>query len=319
MPTGEYKRKPIIPWTKEEYLIVWKNMGLPNKEVRDLLPGRSRKSVENHLLSFRRLEKEDIDFLNDNREEMTVKEMDTERNLVQGTSMRFFKMKGLRYIHSPRAYRKHEIDTLKKYAGLKKYSEIANILGVSESRVRNMASAEGIETKYRYTLEVQKDILNKIDDGYSVKEAADSIGKTEDSVKVMLRKNGYHKYLDKSIHSVYHTTKPEKIIMEALEEEFGLKFPEKSPENREFYFGIIPPYEVDIPFEIDGHLFAIEYDGVFWHKDRKELDKKKEELLIKKGYNFFRLSSWMHHWSYDDTFDPVINVLIQSIKNIIRN
>lgn len=318
MPAGHYERGPVIPWTQEEYEIAWNHRHLKPSEVVPLIPGRSKKSVGNHVQIFKKLTAEDIAFLEENRTEMICKDIDEERGLYPATAVKYYRMRGLPHLHRPNSHRKEEIATLKKYAGKLKYREIADMLGVDEPRIRNLASKLGLETKFVYTKELQGEILQKLDEGQTIQEVAESIGKTEGSVKIMLRNNGYYDYLDKSMHSIYYTTGPEQYIMDKLSEAFGISFPEKSPDNRMYYWGIIPPYEVDIPFELNGHLFAIEYDGEWWHKDRKDMDNKKEAMLRAKGYNFFRLSSWMHKHGQFETFEPAVNVLIQSIENIIQ-
>lgn len=318
MATGHYERKPITPWTVEEYKIVWKNRELSRKELSSLLPERTVKSVANHRLAFRKLTDEDIKFLENNRETMLCKDIDTERDLYKGTARKYFLMKGLRHMHRPNSYTKKEIETLKKHAGKKTYQEIADILGVDEPRIRNMASYEGIETKFVYTKELQESILQDIADGKTIKEVAESIGKTEDSVKIMLRNKGHWKYLEPSVHSIYHVNNTERYIMDAIEKEFGVKFPDKNPDTYDYYWGIIPPYEIDMPFEINGHKFAVEYDGEWWHKDKKDIDEIKTQMIIDKGYNFFRLSSWMHDHNKLETLNSVLEILFQSIRNIIR-
>lgn len=317
MPTGHYERKPIKDWTKEEYEIIWNERFNFPKNVMELITDRSLKSVKHVMYSFRKITKEHEEYLMGHRLINTTKEMDKKFSFPAGTCTRYFLMKDLDYVQRKNSYRKDEIDTLKKYAGQKTYQEIADIVGTTEPRIRNLASKLEINTKFIWTKEIQQEVLSYIEDGKSLEEISNIIGKSVNSIKVMLRSKGHINYLEKKDSSIYHTTLPEKYIMDKISSEFNIVFPEKNQENYNYYFGIIYPYEIDIPFEINGHKFAIEYDGEWWHKDRKELDDKKEKIIKEKGYNFFRVSSWMHKYHDLSTLDGVIEIIIQSIKNII--
>lgn len=318
MPSGYYERTGQKEWTPKEFRIVWDNLHEFPKTIQTMLDDRSLKSIRNVCLAFRRLTQEDIQFLEDNRLKMICVDMDKERGLCKGTAVKYFKMKELYHMHRPNSYTPEEIAYLEKYAHVKSYVQIAKELNTNESRVRNLASKIGIDKRAIYTKETIQDILKRIDSGETIQSIANSLNKTVISVKGALRRNGYNEYAQnkKSINSIYYVTKPEQYIMDAITRRFSVDFPQRSFENRNYYWGIIPPYEVDIPFVLNGKKFAIEYDGEWWHQDRKESDKEKEFLLRDKGYYFFRISSWMHDHTKIETLEPVVNILLQSIENI---
>jgi len=51
---------------------------------------------------------------------------------------------------------------------------------------------------------------------------------------------------------------------------------------------IIKPYELDI--YIPHFKLAFEYDGLYWHKDRKDIDNKKDNLCINKKIKLIRIN-----------------------------
>lgn len=48
---------------------------------------------------------------------------------------------------------------------------------------------------------------------------------------------------------------------------------------------------LDIGLNIDGCLIDVEYDGWYWHKDREDLDRKRDYFLYSKGYKVLRIRS----------------------------
>ena len=49
---------------------------------------------------------------------------------------------------------------------------------------------------------------------------------------------------------------------------------------------------LDCVVSIDGELFDFEYDGWYWHKDRKEQDKRRDFFVEKSGYKVIRFLAY---------------------------
>lgn len=318
MPSGYYERFPVKEWTQEELEFIWNNKDKKPKYFSDYISDRSVKSIKHILYSFQKITEEIEDFLLENRLTIVAANIDKKFELPQGTAHKYFLMKNLEYLHRPNGYRKEEIELIEKLAGFKTYQEIADILNVSESRVRNLASKKGYKKKIRWTDDLKSKVFNMLENKNSLESISKEINKPVNSIKVMLRKEGYEDYIELKKSSKYHISLPEKIIMDRISKEFNIVFPKKNRENNDYYYGIIPPYEIDIPFELNGYKFAIEHDGEWWHRDKKDLDLEKEKLIKEKGYFFFRISSNQYKYNDLSTLDSILDILVQAIKNIIN-
>lgn len=305
-------------FTKEELIIVWLNrFEKNNKQLAEIIPNRTPKSIKHVLGRFRKIAPEDEIFLVENAETLTAREIDAKRNLPPSSSSSYFKMRGIEYLLRPESYTKNEIDTFNQYKGEKTYKEIAGILGVTEKRIIGMAHNFKMKTKFVWTEDKVEDVVSRLDRGEAIEAVAEAYGRKRQAVIVLLRKKGLYKYIPKSYSNKYVASKPELYIMNRIEQEFGIVLPKKCRENADYYWGIIPPYEVDIPFYIGNHKFAIEYGASYWHNSdtSKERDNKKKELLIEKGFHYFSLTSDMHKHGNLKTMDPILDNLCEFIKN----
>ncbi len=92
-------------------------------------------------------------------------------------------------------------------------------------------------------------------------------------------------------------SKAENVCRTLLE----IMLPEKLGKDYEVVVGvnsktIVEPYEVDIPIMVVNdstrkyYKFAVEFNGLTWHKERKS-DKKKRDILEKKGWMYIGINS----------------------------
>lgn len=77
------------------------------------------------------------------------------------------------------------------------------------------------------------------------------------------------------------TSKPERAMVEMLKELYGEQ-------------NCIPSFPVDnvnldCLLIINGIKIDVEYDGIYWHKDKKDYDRKRNHWLISKGYRVIRI------------------------------
>lgn len=320
-----YSRKEVLSmakaYTKIELQILWENRFKRNsKQMTELIPERSQRSLKNTLGRLRSVSDEDEDFLLKNALLYPASEIDTIRSLPRTTSATYYLLKGIKHMKNPFSYSKKELEVFHEHKGNLTYKEIAILLNTTEPRIRNMAYNLGIKTKFIWTKELINESAKLLDEGKSIEEVAEHFGRERESILVMLRLNDLYEYIPESFSSKYTASRPELYIMKKLENEFGINFPKKCRENANYYWGIIPPYEVDIPFYINGEKFAIEYNATHWHsdEDRKIRDEEKEVLLKEKGFHYFRFTSDMHKHNNFKSMDPTLDILCQSIREIIN-
>lgn len=96
--------------------------------------------------------------------------------------------------------------------------------------------------------------------------------------------------------SINITSKPQKKLFEMV---FSL-FPETQLEYKIF--------NKSLDIAIVNHKIDIEFDGEFWHKDRKDSDNKRDELLESNGWHVLRYSKL-----------PKLGVLHGDIEAILQN
>lgn len=69
------------------------------------------------------------------------------------------------------------------------------------------------------------------------------------------------------------------------------------------------PYSLDIMIEYQNQKIDIEYDGYYFHKDREDKDKQRNDFVIQNGYKVLRFVS--------QGKDPEISSVLQDIENLI--
>ena len=306
--------------TQEELIIIWLNRFKRNsRQMAELIPDRTPKALKHVMSKMKKITEDGERFLMEERLSKPVKELDTLLGYVRGTSSLYFRMKGVTFLLKPTSYSKHEIDTFLKHKSSLTYQEIADILGLTESRIRNMAYNLGIQTKFVWTKDKVDDVVSRLEKGESVESIANVYERKREAILVLLRKENLYQYIPESYASKYTASRPEKFIMKRLSDEFGVVFPEKNRDNAEYYWGIIPPYEVDIPFYIDGHKFSIEYNAAYWHEGRESTDSIKKQLLEEKGFHHFIYSSDMHKHSNFRSMEKELDKICLEIKNILQS
>lgn len=93
---------------------------------------------------------------------------------------------------------------------------------------------------------------------------------------------------------------PQLILKLILEDLFG----EECSYNAR---GVIPRLELDIYF--DKFSLAFEYNGKFWHENRKEQDNFKQKLCDSMGINLFVLSDARENYYEEDIKLQIIKIL----------
>lgn len=308
-------------WSEEELLILWlRRFDNTNKELAELLGNKTPKAVRHITGGFKQVTEKDEVYIKENISFIYHYDIDVHLNLPKGTSSRYARAFGLKHVMRKNGITKHEIDTLKKYQDSHTYNEIADMLGTTEPRIRNLASNLGLWKKFEWTEDKINKVLSIIDSGKTIEDSANYFNKPSSAVRAMLNLRGYHEYVPESYASVYTASRPEEYIMNYLSNEFGIVFPKKNRENKDYYWGIIPPYEVDVPFELNGHKFAIEHDGTYWHSSSDSIknDIKKEKLLKEKGYHYFVITDKMYKHNNLKSMDLVLEKICDEIKQTIN-
>lgn len=306
----------FVPWTKEELSILWNNKEKSIKEIQKLIPSKTHSSVKNFKGNFSRLTDEKIEFILSNYQQVAPTDMDKELGLTKGTSRNVLILHNKEALFREGSATRKEVETIQSLIGAKTFSEIAKELNTTPTRIRNMASKLGLHAQRHFSDEEKGSIFSSYANGETLKSIAESLFTTQHMVKSILMQNGF---IGDNKSSIYNVSSVEDFIMKNISSEFGVVFPDKSdPANKDFYWGIIPPLEVDIPFSIDGVNFAIEYNSDWWHKDRGDKDKHKKELLESMGYYFFTITSNDHIYHKPETMQPVLNMLYQAIRQIVK-
>ena len=80
---------------------------------------------------------------------------------------------------------------------------------------------------------------------------------------------------------IMSTSKPEQELIKMIQNEYGID-------------NCVPAYPVgkalfDCLLKINGVMIDVEYDGLYWHKDRKDVDRRRNYWLVKQGYKVFRV------------------------------
>lgn len=90
---------------------------------------------------------------------------------------------------------------------------------------------------------------------------------------------------EKAVSSFYKngtcpTSKPQYDLYKLINELYGnakLNYP-------------VGVYSLDIYFEINNNKIDVEYDGVYWHKNKRLKDKIRDDFLVSNGIKVFRIS-----------------------------
>ena len=80
---------------------------------------------------------------------------------------------------------------------------------------------------------------------------------------------------------IMSTSKPEQELIKMIQNEYGID-------------NCVPAYPVgkalfDCLLKINVVMIDVEYDGLYWHKDRKDVDRRRNYWLVKQGYKVFRV------------------------------
>lgn len=309
-------------YTQEELAIIWENKNkLNSNQFKTLLPNRTAKAVK-HV-------KGKLNKITDDIENKIVKlsafypsrEIDKRLDIDGGASSLYLDLKGIYHAKKRTEYTPYEIAYFINYREDKIYKEIAKELGKTEKWVIGMAYNLNLQTKFVWTEDKIDKIKKMIDEGNSLEEAGALYNKSGKAVRVMLNQKGLHEYVPHSIHSIYHPSRPERHIINSVNNRFKLNIPEKNRDNADYYWGIIPPYEVDIPFYIDGYKFAIDHRGNHWHSDSKvkENDTIKDRMLKDLGYHTYIIDENMYDRTKINTMNPILEYIFYDIERILKN
>lgn len=308
----------IKQWTKEELETIWENrFKLSSPKIAELLPGRTKKSVKHIFTKFRKVTDEIEHELIRLSSKKVASEVDKELELPPSTASNYYILKDLEYMSKPTSYSKYEVEYFKNNRWEMKYKDIANHLGVTEERIINMAYNLGLQTKFVWTPDRVIDVLKRLDKGESFEEVEKVYKRPEGSIVRMLNLKGFHEYVPHSYANKNVASKAEQHIIDYLNKRFDVNIPEKNAENRDYYWNIIPPYEIDVPFYIDGEKFAIEHHGLYWHRETGKKDSKKKQLIIDKGFHFFLIDDSMYKRHDYETMDTVLNKISEEVEMIL--
>lgn len=308
-------------WSKEELIIVWLNrFDKTSKEIAEFLPGRTPKSVKHVKVGFKKITAEDEIFIKENAAYIQARKIDEILNYPASTTSSYCIMKDISFVMRANGVTKKEIDILKKHQFSHTYEEIAEMLKTDESRIRNLASKLGLWKKFEWTEDKIKKATELLDEGKTLEEVDEYFGRKPGAARAMLNLNGLHDYVPVSYSSKFVPSKPEVYIIDWLNSNLSLSIPEKNRENKDYFWNIIPPYEVDIPFYIGEHKFAIEHDANHWHKSDRAIknDQIKKDLLLEKGFHYFEITDEMYKHNNLKSMDPILDELCDRVREIIK-
>ncbi len=211
------------------------------------------------------------------------------------------------------SYSETEIKLMKQYYPTHGRKYMADLLGVSEMRIRVMASKLNLKRDYQYSDEEENNITEDYKNGMSPYELSIKYNRTVHAIESFLSRrklNNIH-----NVNSPYYISQPEKYMISYITEKLNIKVPDKEDiNNRDYYYKVVDNYEIDLPLYINGYKFAIEYDGEFWHKNT-EKDDIKTKRLQEEGYIVFRISSKDHNNNFynlsslNKKLDEIINAI----------
>lgn len=212
------------------------------------------------------------------------------------------------------SYSEYEIKIMKEYYPQMGKKFVANLLNVSEMRIRTMAAELNLKRDYQYSQELEKKITNDFKNGMKPFEIGEKYGRTTHAIESFLSRR--HLVNGTNPNSPYYISQPEKYMIKYITEKLNVNVPDKeNSENRNYYYKIVKNYEVDLPLYINGYKFAIEYDGEKWHQD-KEKDAIKTKDLQDAGYIVFRISSNDHNNNFYNL--KTLNKKLDEIVNAIQ-
>lgn len=307
--------------TEDELKLVWlSRFNGTVKEISKLLPNRSFRSTKHLVTKLRKIKPEHEVYIKENIYSSPAPVIDDVLNLDGGTTGLYCRIKGLKYTSKSNGTTQREIDILKKYQDFYTYQEIADNFGYTESRVRNLASNLGLWKKFEWTEKRIKKVIELINSGKTLEEIDEYFERNPGATRVMLNLNNLHEYVPYSEDSVYHASKPEVYIINRINQEFNTNIPEKNRENQEYFWGVIPPYEIDIPFYINKHKFAIEYHAKHWHSSEKvkENDRIKKQILEENDFHYFLITDEMYARHNLSNMDPILDKICNKIRETIK-
>lgn len=308
-------------WTQEELLVVWLNRFTKNsKQLAELIPERTARSVKNVKGKFKKINPEHEDYIKRNSALEPSRLIDEKFGFPPETTSLYVRMKDLPYVMRVDGFTKEEKEAIEKYRDTHTHKEIAEMVDSNPDRIRNLASKTGLLKKFVWTEDKINNVLSELDKGKTLEEAGSIYNRTENAVRVMLNLNELYEYIPESYASRYTASRPEEYIIERLNKEFNLSIPKKCRENKDYYWGIIPPMEVDVPFYINGEQFAIEHDATHWHSspNRIKNDELKKELLLEKGFHYFKITDKMYKHNNLKSMDPVLDKICDEIREILN-
>ena len=244
-------------------------------------------------------------------------EIDNQIGLPKGTTKTLCILHDIKVLKTKTlSYSNTEIELMKKYYSEYGVDYMANLLQVSKTRIRVMASKLGLKRDYQYSDEEEKSITEDYKNGMTPYELSIKYNRTVHAIESFLSRrklNNIH-----NVNSPYYISQPEKYMINYITSKLNIKVPDKEKiENRNSYYKVVDNYEIDLPLYINGYKFAIEYDGEFWHTDSQK-DDIKTKRLQEKGYIVFRVSSKDHNNNFYNlsSLNKKLDEIINAIKLI---
>ena len=68
---------------------------------------------------------------------------------------------------------------------------------------------------------------------------------------------------------------------------------------------------------VNGIKIDVEYDGIFWHKDKEDYDRRRNYFVISNGYKILRIKA-KHKIPSEQELKYYINKLVNTNKKIIE-
>ena len=214
----------------------------------------------------------------------------------------------------------------------------SNVQSIIEKRTKTNLEKYGNEWAIAST-EVRKAILHSIQDRYRVdnpmkseeikrkaiatnnKKYGGNSSTCSEEIKEKIRKTCLEKYgvpcclqadeVKKKIRKTLHengtvpSSKAERKLCDLLKEIYGKN-------------NCIPSYpegnlSFDCLLKINGNLIDVEYDGIYWHKDRGQIDAARNAVLMNKGYRIIRIKGNNN----DDM--PTKEQIIQAVDYLVKD
>ncbi len=254
-------------------------------------------------------------------------ELDSVRSKIKATNLTKY---GVENVSQSEDIKQKKKETFQERYGVDTYLQLPEVIENTKQKILNQYGVEYYTQTKKYREQADKTNLEK----YGVKQPLQSDVFKDKFKKTMLERYGVENAMDSEVFidkikntliTRYGESTPMRVpefakkARESLRRNNGIPtssqqlsiFELLKNNNYDVYLNYPEmAFDLDIALFINGIKIDIEYDGWFWHQDRRR-DAIRNDLLIKNNWYVIRILS-----AYKI---PDIDMLTNSITNILRN